>query len=172
MFLLPVAIVAPSIIIGDTVRRLATGNENMDALAIRARVAVYSLVYGVSPYVVMAIIHNESAGNASNFLGDLNLGNGPSIGPMQVSRATAVDLGLWTPPDDTSAQDDADAFTALSSDIGLGVRWGCRILRQKLDDNGGDYPSAIRAYNGSNVASLTYQQNALSFLKSAYGLTL
>jgi len=110
----------------------------------------------------MSIVNNESAGMPSNYLGDITLAAGPSIGPMQVYRKTARELGLV--PDDISASDYAALSTKEFRTIGMGVA----VFKSKLQAAGGDVADAIRRYNGSGDAAAAYQQRALSFLGSTW----
>src|SRR6266496_2531887 len=67
----------------------------------------------------LAIVNNELPPGAARMhqfiVGDVGLRGGPSIGPMQVYRSTATEMGLFGPPPDaTSDQDVRDAYTAIA----------------------------------------------------------
>lgn len=153
--------------------KLATGTETMDRFGIRARALIYGSMNLVDPKVVMAVVWNETKGDPSNYQGDIDSPLGPSIGPMQVSRALAVELGFWpgNPADDV--QDRAD-YLAQSSDEGQGMRWGCKALAHKISEASGSVLNGIGLYNGSlaNPKVQGYQADAQSFLTSNYGLEI
>lgn len=142
---------------------LSTGDPNLDRL--RLRVLVEATKAGVDPRVIMGIIHNESGGRPENYLGDVTAPGGPSIGPMQVYRRTALDYGLWAPSD----PDDRDAYAAMSSDEVQGIAWGVAVFKRKLAEANGDVADAVRRYNGSGSAAEAYRDRALAFISSTYG---
>jgi len=149
--------------------QLETGNPDLDRFGIRGRVALQSfLAFGPDclrqARAMMTIIHNESSGNPDNYLGDLNATGGPSIGPGQVYRATAIDLGLY--PDAGQDPNDRDAYADLSGDEGLGISWAVAVFKDKLRIAKGDIPTAIRLYNGSGASANQYQAKALGFASS------
>lgn len=145
--------------------RMSTGNANMDAL--RPLVLWWSLVRGVDPLVMMGILHEESKGDPANFLGDIGnaLAGGLSIGPFQVSRASAIAYGLYDPDTDGD-------YATLSGDTSRMVDWGCQVMRHKLDEQGGDVAAAIKAYNGSGPAADAYQARVTSYLQTQFGVTV
>jgi len=107
----------------------------------------------------VAIVYQESKGDPTQYLGDTGIASGPSVGPMQVLRTTAIDLGL-VPKGETSAE-----YMARKSDEDWGLRAGCFVFRNKLDMAGGDLALALQYYNGSAA----YRARALSWLRSTYG---
>jgi soluble lytic murein transglycosylase-like protein len=142
---------------------LATGDPNLDRLRLRA--LYFSTLYGVDARVTMALIANESEGRPENYVGDVSLSSGPSIGPMQVLRKTAQDYALL-PPELTS---DPDAYLALAQDESLGISLGVRVFKRKLQEAGGNVQDAVRRYNGAGVAADSYRDRALAFIQSTYG---
>jgi len=60
-----------------------------------------------------------------------------SWGLMQVLGLTARDLGCTEP-----------WLAALAADPAVGIEWGCRVLRNKLDHSAGDLRTALLKYNG------------------------
>lgn len=147
---------------------LATGVDSMDRFPIRGRVLLYSTLKGVEPRIIMSLINNESKGDPNNYLGDVAASGGPSIGPMQIYRKTAKDLGLWVPPSGVDATTERALYAAMSDDEDQGIRWGIDVFKSKLSAAGGDVTRAIAMYNGSGPAAQTYQQNALAFLGATY----
>jgi len=148
----------------------ATGKAQLDRWAIRGRVALECLrTFGPKvladptyPRAMMLIIERESGGNPSHYLGDATLGGGPSIGAGNVYRTTAKDLGLWTPPEGATIDQERAAYAALASDEALGIRWAVKVFASKLKASGGDVPLAIRLYNGSGTAAESYRAAVLS----------
>lgn len=149
---------------------LGTGKPNLDALRLplisgMARNGVVSLEFGRS---MMAIFHNEhSNGNPSHDitdpmqLGDQTLSGGPSIGPGQVYRKTAIDLGLW------DASKDREAYAAFGSDpanLWELTAWACTVFKDKLRIADGDYAKARELYNGSGDSAIAYEENTEKFL--------
>lgn len=156
-----VAVVALGAYVAKSIDDLETGDPNLDRLIIRGAAFFYSKLYRVDPRVVMAIIHQESGGNPKHYLGDTASSKGPSVGPMQVLRATAQELGLWTPP---PGLDPRAAYAELASNERQGIAWGCAVLAQKLKEAGGDYEEAMRRYNGSGPAADAYRDSVDAWL--------
>lgn len=152
---------------------LKTGVESMDRFGIRARALLYGELGGVDPKVVMAVIWNETKGDSDNYVGDTTSSLGPSIGPMQVSRVTATELGLWNPPSDW---DESQAYLLLADDEDWGIQAGIKVLKAKLvsDAGAGSILNAVGLYNGSlsNPRVQTYQAGIQSFLSNHYGTSL
>jgi hypothetical protein len=128
-------------------------------------------VYPLSPrsavrfaQALAALCNNESGGAPAPVVGDTTAAGGPSVGPLQVYRQTAKDLGLWSPPDDGS--DERDAYAALALDESWCIWAGAEVLRDKLRQAAGAYPDAIRRYNGSNADAYRYSDKALAFANS------
>jgi hypothetical protein len=150
---------------------LRTGDANLDRLAVRGRVALYSLMrFGPRvlvqlsiPRALMAIVRNESGGRPNMVLGDKEASGGPSIGLMQVYRRTAVDLELWAPEPGASDQAARAAYSALARDEARGIWWGVAVFADKLRQAKGNVPEAIRRYNGSGPMAEAYRQRALDF---------
>jgi hypothetical protein len=117
----------------------------------------------------MAILNNESAGLPAPVVGDKTNSKGPSVGPMQVSRATAVDLGLWTPPPGVTEEQARNLFILNANDEGKCIAWGVRIFADKLRIAGDDFPLAIRLYNGSGPSAEAYRAKALDFYAAKWG---
>lgn len=184
---LPLAVLLALLLLGGTVTlamkaaqlyaATATGTPNLDRFRLSVAWAV-ARQFGAdaSPELaraVMAIIRNESQGRPAPVIGDAALGGGPSVGPMQVYRSTAKDLGLWAPPPD--AQDDAserDAYASVANDEATGIRWGVAVFAAKLEAAGGDVADALRRYNGGGAAAAAYRDRAISWLDAqGWGLS-
>lgn len=119
----------------------------------------------------MAIIRNESGGRSPPVIGDATLGGGPSVGPMQIYRSTAKDLGLWTPPPEVEGDIDAEraSYAELANDETWCVRAGCKVFVTKLQIAGGNVPDAIRRYNGGGPAAAAYRDRAVAFMTATWG---
>lgn len=102
-----------------------------------------------------------------------SFGGGPSIGPGQVYRATAKELGLWAPAEGMTDAEERDAYAQLAATMSTGelVEWGVRVFRAKLlaaqeahpgapDDEA--IADAVRRYNGSGPRALAYQERAIN----------
>jgi hypothetical protein len=121
---------------------------------------------------LVAIMANETPANwdgITPLVGDATLGGGPSIGPGQVYRSTAKDLGLWTPPPGADDATERAAYQALASDLATCLDWMVAVFQTKLHIAGGDVSDAIRRYNGGGVAALAYQARASVFVLSEWG---
>lgn len=153
---------------------LATGIDSLDRFPIRGRILLYSFLNGVDPRAIMAIVYNESKGEPSNYLGDLDSSGGPSVGPGQVYRSTAKALGLWSAPLGSSDEDERGLYASLADDEDWGIKAAIAVFKDKLRIAGGNTARAIALYNGNpalpNVQ--TYQQNALAFISDHYGASL
>ena len=154
---------------------IATGRPAFDQFQSRIAVAVlwYFMPDSLSPArataigrAVMALLHNENGDGwdgKSIQVGDRDLSAGPSVGPLQVYRATAIALGL-VPPTET-----AEGYATRAADLDWCVEAGVRVFREKLEIAGGNIPYAIRLYNGSGDKAESYMRNALTWLDSQYG---
>jgi hypothetical protein len=115
---------------------------------------------------IMALLHNENMATwdgVSPVVGDKDSPLGPSVGPLQVLRATAVDLGL-VPADETPEQ-----YAARANDVNWCLDAGVSVFFAKLRIADGDIARAIELYNGSGPRAETYRQNAMSWLMQTYG---
>jgi hypothetical protein len=161
-------------------RRARTGDAQLDALAVRGRVvAAVVRVYGVAGAfgdqgtavlrACMALVNNEWNRRLplDAQIGDVGAGVGPSVGPMQVSRALAVELGIWTPGADDQA--DREAYAAKAADLSWCFVAGVRAFKSKLEAAGGDVADAIRRYNGRGVDAAAYRDRALTFIATHFG---
>lgn len=152
-----------------------TGKADLDELRVRGRVVLEALLtFGVNvrPNIVralMAITNNEiDRTSPPTYLGDVTAPGGPSVGPMQVYRSTAKELGLWTPPAGASDADERDAYAALAGDFGWGIRAGVKVFKAKLEAAGGDVADAVRRYNGSGAKAQGYEAKALAFASETW----
>lgn len=151
------------------VRAARTGDRAVDRHRWRIVWALWR-VFGLraSPSLaraVASIIRQESAGRRPPVVGDADLSGGPSIGPMQVYRRTAVAMGLWTPP----PVGEVAAYTALASRETMLIEWGVRVLQEKLRITKGDLHEAIRAYNGSGPKAEAYRSKLLATADKTWG---
>lgn len=151
----------------------ATGDFRLEAL--RWRIAwqlARQLGAGVRPEharAMMAILSIELPTGwepGTPVVGDRGFAGGPSIGPGQVYRETAKDLGLWTP---TEGEDERSAYEALASDEDRMLSWAVSVFKDKLRQAGGDVADAIRRYNGSGPRAEAYRAKALAFAEQAWG---
>jgi hypothetical protein len=121
---------------------------------------------------LMAIVNNEcGAGlrrtnnklSIDNIVGDLEFKNGPSIGPMQVYRQTAIDykfVDKYITP---------DQYISYKGNVQEIIDWGVRVFVEKLKIVNGDVVAAIRRYNGGiNNQTAVYQANAIQFIRKTY----
>jgi hypothetical protein len=171
--------------IWSLLRSLRTGDSSIDRLAVRGRIVVEllrarpSLAFRPARLVelaraLMAIANNEydRRRDLDDQVGDAGFGGGPSIGPMQVYRRTALELGLYESPTAIveGSPADREAYAALAADVAFCIRAGVRVYLAKLEGPAhGDAAEAIRRYNGGGDASRAYQSRALAFLSSSYG---
>lgn len=114
---------------------------------------------------LMSIVNNEYDRRKplDNQVGDAALSYGPSIGPMQVYRKTAIDFKL-VPPSTTSEQ-----YLLNRTNVDQVIEWGVKVYKEKLKVARGDAILAIKLYNGSGPQAENYQSKALSFVRSTYG---
>jgi hypothetical protein len=113
---------------------------------------------------VVALCYCETGGRTTPpVVGDTTLTVGPAIGPLQVTRATAKDLGL-VPRDESF-----EAYKLRASDERWCIRAGVLVFASKLLSAHGDIADAIRRYNGSGTRAEQYRDKALSFLASTFG---
>jgi hypothetical protein len=115
---------------------------------------------------LMAILREESGADPSNYIGDLTAPTGPSIGPWQVSRGTAIALGLWIPEPGMGEAEQRIAYAALAQNEYRTAIWAAKVLREKLRLAGGDLRDAIRRYNGSGPKAEAYADRAWAFFSS------
>lgn len=162
--------------------RCATGVPNLDRWGIRGRVCIQAiLTFGPRALgnvdlvrALMAICKNESPAGGpapgSAIIGDQGASGGPSIGPMQVYRATARDLGLWDPPGVTiGSQQDRDLYAAQAADEATCIAWGVKVFQNKFHLASEDLPEAIRRYNGSGAKAEKYRDLAIAFINDRWG---
>jgi hypothetical protein len=119
-------------------------------------------------FLAAELVDRESKGRPRNFLGDVALGAGPSVGPMQVYRATAKDLGLWTPSPEAAGDEQAEKaeYAKLAEDTAWGIRAGVAVMRDKqriLDAYVAAHPGTTRTlqdlarlYNGGGAQARKY----------------
>jgi len=113
---------------------------------------------------MVGICYCECGGKSSPpVIGDTSLTVGPAIGPLQVTRATAKDLGL-VPQDETF-----EAYKQRAMNEEWCLRAGVKVFASKLLSAKGDFADAIRRYNGSGSKAVQYRDKALSFLAEKFG---
>lgn len=113
-----------------------------------------------------AIVYKESGGNPSQYLGDTGIASGPSIGPMQVLRATAISLGL-VDADTTPAQ-----YAAMKNNEDAGCYNGCRVFQDAMTQASNNIQDALAVYNGGPArpaSALAYADDAIAWLGRTYG---
>ena len=151
----------------------ATGDPRLDQF--RSRVALGAVWYwrtvdsALATRVArafMAILHQEMLPDwdgRAPVLGDKAIASGPSVGPGQVLRQTAVDLGL-VPSTETP-----EAYSARAADVDWAIDAALQVFRSKYAQAGGDLAQAIQLYNGSGPKAEDYRYAALSFAASTWG---
>lgn len=163
--------------IGYIAENIKTGIPSLDRWEIRYRLAFWCFrTFGAQaitnpnlPRALMAIVHNESIGLPKFYLGDTTASGGPSIGPMQIYRRTAIDLKLWTPPQGMTEAEQRKAYAELAQNESMGIRWGVAVFADKLRIAKGNIPEAVRRYNGSGALAEKYQAKALAFANEKWG---
>jgi hypothetical protein len=170
-------VLAAAAMFGKLYAGAATGKPKLDRWQIRARV-VFQVIKQCPSQVadpkhaqqlvdaMMAIINNESGGDPKNYIGDdgLPAAGGASIGPGNVSFATAKDLAI-VPSSETLEQ-----YKARAPDEHFGIKAAVTVFRDKLRTHGNDIAKAIRAYNGGGDAATKYASKALAFEEATYGV--
>ncbi len=118
-------------------------------------------------HALLAIAKNEDDESQppEGQLGDYTASGGPSVGPWQVERATAVELGLV--PSDISAND----YVLLEADLWWCARAAAKVFDSKLSAAGGDWSQALARYNGSGAAAADYSTRALAYANTTWGET-
>jgi hypothetical protein len=142
-----------------------TGVAQMERPGIKIPVFVLSKFNSIDARLVLALMHNESLGDPRNFVGDVALGGGPSIGPMQVYRSTAKAFKLWTPSG--GDLDERAEYASMKDDVWQGIGWGIAVLKDALRQSGGDVAKAFAIYNGGprpGAAAQAYSAKAMAFL--------
>lgn len=116
---------------------------------------------------LVAIVNNETNRRVplTAQVGDQAARTGPSVGPMQVSRGTAQELGLWQPQDELL---DRDTYAELAADLDWCYRAGVAVFARKLQLAGGDVAEALRRYNGSGPMAEAYRDRALAFIQRTF----
>lgn len=157
--------------LGFLYERLKTGDDNFDALRLPIILGVLSPGAGGNPgwlteptqalqamRALMVIAQQE---NSIGQIGDTSASVGPSVSPWQISRGDAESMGFWTPPDGSSAGDqaDRDAYQAQTTSIYTWARWAATDLRNKYDA-ASSWNDAIRRWNGSGSAATEYAEEA------------
>ena len=155
---------------------LVTGEPSLDRPGIRlnvarATIAAFGLTRALADArlsrALMAITWKESDGDPAQYIGDRGAPGGPSIGPAQIYRESAQDLGLWSPPPGGSVLQIRAAYEALAHDERLTLEWSAKELAHKLTAWGNDLPSAIKAYNGAGPHAERYLELVLAWAKSS-----
>jgi hypothetical protein len=158
-----------------------TGNPQVDAFAWKIARAVL-IEWGPTgkgpsgePLEAIAalaseLVDRESKARPSNFLGDLEFDAGPSVGPMQVYRKTAKELGLYKPSAAVAGDEAAEKaeYAKLAEDTSWGIRAGVAVMRSKqriLEAYVSSHPGTIRTlqdlarlYNGGGPKARAYGQ--------------
>lgn len=160
---------------------LTTGSGYLDTYAEPAARELVREFGGRAVFVArafMAILHNEVRAGAEYgavILGDQALAGGPSVGPGQVYRKTAIDLGLWSPPEDGT--DEREAYAEVAQDAAKCLRWAVVVFASKLDAAGvweGELSAeriadAVRRYNGGGDQARAYREKAVAFATRTWG---
>lgn len=152
----------------------ATGDAQLDALrwplifALATRFPLMVPTGDALKQIQTMIVIANTERSLKGQIGDLTAKVGPSIGPWQLSRQGAIDVGVWK-PDPTDTLDGQRASYAAEEYDSSGVlnvkklaRWSLVFFQTKLKAAGGDYEEAIRRWNGSGDAAETYKQRALA----------
>ncbi len=132
-----------------------------------ARFVVLTFGAGASVPIARAMIgifdRENKARQRPPVVGDKLLPGGPSIGPGQVYRATAIDLGFV--PAGITRED----YAMLAYDDSRMVWWAVKVFRAKLAAAGGDVGEAIRRYNGSGPEAERYASEVIAWLAETFG---
>ena len=114
---------------------------------------------------LMAIVNNEydRRKTIDNVVGDLQFKNGPSVGPMQVYRQTAIDYKF------VSKDTTANQYLSYKGNVELLIDWGVQVFVKKLEIAKGDVVLAIKRYNGGGINAENYQAKAINFIRKTYG---
>lgn len=149
---------------------LTTDNPNLDRF--RTRIALGTLWHFAATHrndvtsiarALIGIVNRETEGKPAPQIGDVDLPGGPSVGPGQVYRSTAIDLGL-VPPDITT-----EDYANKANDENWGIDAMITVFKSKLETVNYDIAKAIRLYNGSGERAIKYQGDVLAWLASTYG---
>ncbi len=170
--LLPGAVIVLGVLAVLTYLKLAAAMKTSDPYleAYRPRLAWEILItFGAraSQEVGRALIGifdlENKARKPPPLVGDATLPGGPSIGPGQVYRATAIALGLV--PAGTTAEE----YAALAGEEDRLVGWSVRVFKSKMQLAQGDVAKAIELYNGSGSHAEAYRSEVLAFLAEQFG---
>lgn len=169
-----------------------TGNPNVDRFAWKVARAVL-LEWGPTGQgpngeplegvarLAAQIIDHESRGARPPVLGDQGFSGGPSVGPMQVYRSTAKEMGLWSPSAAAAGNDQLERqeYAAKASDESWCIRAGVAVMRAKqrvLEAYLATHPGETRTlqdlarlYNGAGNAARQYAMAVAGEAADDYG---
>ena len=149
--------------------RARSGVELMDRPGMRGRAVLWGRAHGLDPQWVMAALQRESGGDPANYLGDVAASGGPSIGPLQVERITAVAHG-FVAADISRADYAALAVPEFEGEL---FTWGVQVLARARADAGGDPRLTFKNYNGGahsqSPDAYSYADKALAWIAATYG---
>lgn len=98
----------------------------------------YAEMFGLDPYLVVAIIATESSGNP-------NASSGPAIGLMQWEKTNGQSVNMSKA--DGTKEKLTFTFDQLRSDPDLQIKVGCAELKNQLDRFEGNVLVALQGYN-------------------------
>ena len=143
------------------VASLATGDARLDRWSLRARAAWWGWRRGYDARILMGMMHTEGAAWLAPQLGDTaDYTRGPSVGPLQMSRGTAIERGI------TSASTSYDGWAAWADPAHEATTfgWGAEEFARCWSRAGGDLRTALRLYNGAD----SYAVKTINFLAATY----
>jgi len=139
---------------------LASGDGRLDRWGIRGRALYWGERLGVPPSLLMGIAHQEAAAWLNPQLGDQGDDRGPSVGPLQVLRTTAIADGF------VPAGTDSDTYAQWGDPAHEGetFEWGARHFASLYASHSGDAHAALASYNGAS----SYADAAMQWLAKTY----
>jgi hypothetical protein len=162
---------------------IKTGDRALDSYALEIVKAAVT-VFGADELrsrpgilrALVAILNNELPPSrpvlGARILGDQAFAGGPSVGPMQVYRATAIDLGLWAPPEDATDDEVRAAYADNADEPVQCIGWGVAVFKTKLKLAGDSLVDAVRRYNGGGPKAAAYRDRAVAFIAKTWGASL
>lgn len=170
----------------ELARSIVTGDALVDRFAAhvaRATIAEHGAAHpelGELARVALQLVAQETRGRSAPQVGDRAASGGPSVGPMQVYRVTAEELGLFK----ASSSDPHAEYEQRAWDEAWGIVAGVHVLAVKLRiakkkattaiPAGAEFGPAvirdgIRRYNGAGDMAARYQGEVLARGRGDYG---
>lgn len=116
----------------------------------------YGEMYGIDPYLLVALVSRESGGSHYNSDGSVRIG--AAIGIMQIERLGSS-RAVTAYNQETRANETFNASTDQFSNIDTNIKWGTMYLSTQIANSGYDVLSGLQAYNyGSFKAPWTQER--------------